>query len=103
MNVMEAYMARLTLGSVVRNKREILGMSRAALAMVLGISKEFLGHVECDAPVHVSDDLCEKLRGRLGIGVAKMAELCRPQIIRRARWKNAQKKARRHKTAKKRK
>lgn len=84
---------KITLGWLVRGKREILGLSRPQLARKLRITKEFLGHVENDAPVHLSDRLANRLVAQLSIGPARMTALKKKWDARRNRWKRANRKS----------
>ena len=45
------------LGKLLRKGRDKIGFSRTEVAVRIGISESYVGHLECDNNVHLSDDL----------------------------------------------
>ena len=97
---------KVTFGSYVRTIRSDMDKSRAAIAKKLGITKEFLGHLECDAPVHLSEKLELAIMKKLPLSAKERTQVF-PALVksfraRRTRWCRAQKKKRKpaRKTAK---
>lgn len=58
---------KLSLGGVLRAKRESMAMDRAVLAKKIGITPGYYGLIETSAPAHVSEKLLGKIVKALGV------------------------------------
>lgn len=62
---------KLTMGSLIRSFREERHLSREQLAKRLSISKGYLGHLENDVPIVMSQRLYEIFNNRLGLFIPR--------------------------------
>lgn len=58
-----------TVGSMIRSKREAKKLTREKLAIKMGISPGYLGHIECGSHVHFSEKLKKKAEKALSIKI----------------------------------
>lgn len=51
----------MTIGKIVRSRRDSLNLTRTQAAKKLGLSPNYLGLIERDYPTHISDNVEDKL------------------------------------------
>jgi len=62
-----------SIGKKVRTARESKHLTRDQLAAKLELSAGYLGHIERDAPVHISDRIVHAIKKVLGISIKPVA------------------------------
>ena len=56
-----------TIGKIIREKREINGLSRKQLARKIKITEGYLGHIERDGNVRISERLEHEFKRTIGL------------------------------------
>ncbi len=77
---------KTSIGTLIRNSRETRKLTRPQAAKLLGISPGYLGHLECDRPVHLSDALTAKLVKKLYLSANVLGRLRGAQAKRSVKW-----------------
>lgn len=68
-------MRKQTAGQIIRRAREARNLTRPQLAKVVGITPEYLGHLERDGHVYLSEGLVQRFKKRAKVRIpAKAAE-----------------------------